>query len=415
MLATAPSRDHWTPASPEEHSAVLLALEEVLASPYFCNSKRYPALLQYLVAQTLQGRGDELKERTVGVEVFGRRPDYDTNQDTIVRYTAGEVRKRLALYYQNFPNARIQISLTARSYHAEFLRPLPLATDTAPPGSNSTPVAPAAELPAPPPVLSQTPPQSHLRHKRLLVWSLVTSSVLFCALVCLGVRWWVGVRSDVLEQFWAPILSQKESTIISLGGVVFSSSSNIGTEVAQDSTDVNPYLSFENSLAMGRVATLLNARGGSYRVQPSAYTTLAQIREGPTVLVGAYNNPWTLRFLAPLRFHFTEHPDERIVDAKNSSRFWMRDPTKPFNNSEDYAIVARFHNPSTDSIVVVLAGLQRFGTDAASQFATTPDLLRDFDRQAGAGWKDKNIEVVLRVDVVNGRTGAPIVVASEAW
>ncbi len=92
------------------------------ASSYFCNSKRYPALLQYLVEQTLQGSGDEIKERTVGVEVFGRRPDYDTNLDTIVRYTAGEVRKRLALYHQNSPNAGIQISLTARSYHVEFLR-----------------------------------------------------------------------------------------------------------------------------------------------------------------------------------------------------------------------------------------------------------------------------------------------------
>lgn len=392
------------------------ALEEVLASPYFCNSKRYPALLQYLVEQTLQGRGEEIKERTVGVEVFGRQPDYDTNLDTIVRYTAGEVRKRLALYYQNFPNSGIQISLTARSYHVEFLKSsvAPAAEDRLH-SEKSTRGEPASESPGTPTVALQNPGQAHLQHRRLLIWSLITSSILFCVLLFLGLRWWVGVRSDVLGQFWAPILSQKEPTIISLGGVVFSSSSNIGTEVAKDSTDVNPYLSFENSLAMGRVATLLNARGGSYRVQPSAYTTLAQIREDPTVLVGAYNNPWTIRFLEPLRFHFTEHPDERIVDAKDSTRFWMRDHSRPFNNSEDYAIVARFHNPSTDSIVVVMAGLQRFGTDAASQFATSPDLLRDFDRQAGTDWRNKNIEVVLRVDVVNGRAGAPIVVSSDVW
>jgi hypothetical protein len=66
-------------------------------------------------------------------------------------------------------------------------------------------------------------------------------------------------------------------------------------------------------------------------------------------------------------------------------------------------------------MVVVIAGLQRFGTDTASQFATSTDLLEGFDRQIGWNWRDKNIEVVLRVDVVNGRVGAPIVEATHVW
>jgi hypothetical protein len=79
-----------------------------------------PALLRYVVDQALSGNGDQIKERTVGIEVFGRPPDYDTNTDTVVRYTAGEVRKRLALFYQAAPNAPVQISLSARSYLPEF-------------------------------------------------------------------------------------------------------------------------------------------------------------------------------------------------------------------------------------------------------------------------------------------------------
>jgi hypothetical protein len=67
-------------------------MEKVLASNQFCNSRRYPALLRYVVDQALSGNGDQIKERTVGIEVFGRPPDYDTNTDTVVRYTAGEVR-----------------------------------------------------------------------------------------------------------------------------------------------------------------------------------------------------------------------------------------------------------------------------------------------------------------------------------
>jgi len=166
---------------------------------------------------------------------------------------------------------------------------------------------------------------------------------------------------------------------------------------------------------MGRVAALLNSRGGEYRVQSAASTTLAQIRENPTVLVGAYNNDWTYRMVEPLRFHFTRHPEERILDAQSPGRFWERDHSKPFGETSDYALVARFRNPSTDSMIVVLAGLQRFGTDAASQFATSRDLLEEFNRQVGQNWRDKNIEVVLRVDVVNGRVGAPIIEAFHVW
>jgi hypothetical protein len=166
---------------------------------------------------------------------------------------------------------------------------------------------------------------------------------------------------------------------------------------------------------MGRVAVLLSAGGGSCRVQPAAYTTLAQIRENPTVLVGAYNNDWAYRLVEPLRFHFAPHPDERILDAREPKRSWARDRSKPFSDSPDYALVARFRNPSTNSMVVVIAGIQRFGTDAASQFATSTDLLEEFNHQIGWNWRDKNVEVVLRVDVVNGRVGAPIIEAIHIW
>lgn len=403
MIQPDRTRERWTPSTAEERDAVLQALEEVLASPQFCNSKRYPALLRYIVEQTLLGHGDEIKERTVGIDVFGRAPDYDTNLDTIVRYTAGEVRKRLALHYHEV-DAPIQISLSVRSYRPEFFR----LSNASVVEVEAEPEKPVLAMPSlDHPVLLK----AHKRHT--LAWIIAAVSVLF--LLSIGFRSWNTERTDAVSRFWSPILNQKAPTIISLGGVVFSPNSNIGTKVASDSMDGNPYLSFENGLAMGRVAALLNARGGSYRVQAAAYTTLAQIREDPTVLVGAYNNEWTYRLAESLRFHFAPHPDERIVDAQDPKRSWSRDHSKPFGDSPDYALVARFRNPSTDSIVVMIAGLQRFGTDAASQFATSADLLEDFNRQVGWNWRNKNIEVVLRVDVVNGRAGAPIVVASHIW
>ncbi|MGA3008614.1 MAG: hypothetical protein ABSD72_00005, partial [Terracidiphilus sp.] len=56
-------------------------------------------MLSYVVEQTLLGNTDQLKERIIGIEVFDRQPDYDPSADPIVRFTASEVRKRLAMYY----------------------------------------------------------------------------------------------------------------------------------------------------------------------------------------------------------------------------------------------------------------------------------------------------------------------------
>jgi hypothetical protein len=67
-------------------SAILVReqLRRLLAHPLFTNSKRYPVLLAYTVKQALDGNASELKERTIGVEAFGREPNYDVNLDPVV-------------------------------------------------------------------------------------------------------------------------------------------------------------------------------------------------------------------------------------------------------------------------------------------------------------------------------------------
>lgn len=66
----------------------------------FSKSARYPQFLSYVVEKALTQQSDDLKERTIGIDVFGQPADYDTNAFPIVRYCASETRKRLALYYQ---------------------------------------------------------------------------------------------------------------------------------------------------------------------------------------------------------------------------------------------------------------------------------------------------------------------------
>src|SRR5579863_1303413 len=112
----------WMPTTSEERELVLNELEAISSSYHFRGSKRYPALLRYVVDAALDNRSGELKERTLGVEVFGRDPGYDVNADPVVRVSAGEVRKRIAQYYhENGESSRVQIELPLGSYAPGFL------------------------------------------------------------------------------------------------------------------------------------------------------------------------------------------------------------------------------------------------------------------------------------------------------
>src|SRR5579875_1712452 len=110
-----------TPFSAEEVSSMREELKSILASSHFRNSRRYPVFLVYIVEASLEGKAEEIKERSIGVEAFGRRANYDTNLDPIVRNTACEVRKRLALYYAEHPSrkAAVEIALSPGTYVPE--------------------------------------------------------------------------------------------------------------------------------------------------------------------------------------------------------------------------------------------------------------------------------------------------------
>src|SRR5215469_13730495 len=109
------------PLPPEKAEEIRAVLDAILASPVFRSSRRCQGLLRRIVEETQLGHIDSLKERSLGIQVFSRPPDYDTSQDPVVRATAAEVRKKLAQYYiENGPESETRIDLPPGSYIAEF-------------------------------------------------------------------------------------------------------------------------------------------------------------------------------------------------------------------------------------------------------------------------------------------------------
>lgn len=74
-------------------------LERILASSGFARAERLKNFLRFIVEQTVDGKGNELKESVIGVAVYGRNPDYNPHSDPTVRVEAGKLRVRLDEYY----------------------------------------------------------------------------------------------------------------------------------------------------------------------------------------------------------------------------------------------------------------------------------------------------------------------------
>ena len=119
------------------HAAALrIHLRSIIESHAFKGSRRSQEFLQFVVDRALAGHFDDLKERILGVELFGRSPSYDTGDDAIVRVTACDVRKRLHQFYAEFGGApEFRIELPPGSYIPEIHNVAPpLAERTAKPG-----------------------------------------------------------------------------------------------------------------------------------------------------------------------------------------------------------------------------------------------------------------------------------------
>jgi hypothetical protein len=123
MLKVEPAETANTELSPD---AIREQLELLVHDPVFRSSKRSIQFLRYVVEQTLNGSADQIKERTIGVELFGREPSYDTNGDHVVRTAAIELRKRLAIYYGAEQHRNeLRLSLVPGSYEWETLHRQP--------------------------------------------------------------------------------------------------------------------------------------------------------------------------------------------------------------------------------------------------------------------------------------------------
>jgi hypothetical protein len=414
----------WSPSTESEKAAVQQQLEKLLATSLFNSSKRYPSFLRFVVGKALAGQTDQLKERVLGVEVFDRPADYDTNSDPIVRVTAAEIRKRIELYYQDPKHQQeIRLVLPPGSYAPQFSWAGHTNGSAAAKGATSASSSASSvtiNLQTPATIAAATPNPAAEVARRAIPYAATLAGIAIAALVV-----WLIVRPPAIKQFWQPFIGSSEPVLFCIAD-----QNQYSTIRLRDAANPQKEITLKDSMItiiiddvvpVVNLAGMLRTYGKTYRVLGESTTSLTDLRRGPSVFIGAYDNNWTLRLTSPLRFHFANDPD--------MNQFWIEDQANPGKHDwvldrsvqqqtgtyKDYAIVARMIDPNTDQYVVVIAGIGRGGTVAAGEFLVDAHRMDELIKQLPSDWKQKNVEVILETQVIEGRSGPPRITAVHTW
>jgi hypothetical protein len=411
-------------ASQPDSAMVRLQLDRLLLDARIRNSKRCQAMLRYVVEGYLAGTPERLKERAIGAEVFHREPGYDTNQDSVVRTTAAELRKRIAQYYLEPAHRHdLRIVLPPGSYVPEF-RP-----------------APALDLqPEPAPVVAVSKLGLFRQNRN----ALILAGTLLLAVVIAGAWRLAPSSSAELDAFWKPLLDDHASAVICIGQPLRTytldgpRSEELNRVMFGDGTATPPteevrrgtpmtlaelkpagdrYFRVEDAIDAGRLVELMAHKNKPFQLLGDRMTSYNDLRGRPAILIGQFNNHWTMGLMNDLRYYLEKnnvlHTYE-VHDRTNPAKLVASTPQTGLHPAE-YAIVSRVFDASTEKTVVATAGMTHTATSAGADFLTNPAYMREAFRAAPNGWWNKNIQVVLKNSPLNGVAGPPSVVAIHYW
>ncbi|HKQ87190.1 MAG TPA: hypothetical protein VJS43_10525 [Candidatus Acidoferrales bacterium] len=416
----------WTPVGTEDCAVVRRHLERVLTSQLFANSRRYPNFLRYVVDETLAGRGEHLKERSLGIDVFARKPDYDTNLDHIVRSTATEVRRRLHLYYQENKASDICIDLPQRSYVPTFRRVRPQETRDS---------------------LRREPHPSHSfdRYNRWILYAALTGVGLLIGGAGVKLLTSVSVRASsnlpnqpgpslitlltpepghelnaITSDARLLALNMRPDTFVSLQA--YESNQLPQSEPNAKATDLNTLQGIthhELQLASGIFQS-------AYPLQvslklPNQVTSEAFQRDNALLVGGPRANPWAQLFEDSLNFRTQLPAGARVALICNANprageqRFYTDTPETDETSGHFYARIAYFPATSSHAKVLLVSGPRGVATFGALTFVGDPnaskDVLRLFHK---ASINDlPQFELLMKFTAAHGTITKTTIVASR--
>jgi len=432
---------HPDPQSPDENAkrAILLELERVLSSQAFRSSDRSRQFLAYVVHNSLAGQTDNLKERSIGVEVYHRKADYATGEDPVVRISAGEVRKRLEQYYGSAPaGTTLRIEIPRGSYAPEFHWTSRAESDRGSatpnaqlgnqPGSLDGQVerdpAAVASIPESPRVIREALKSSE--NVRRMSSGLLIAILIIVALTFACVPMWIQLRAlhrslsewrykPALHALWSEFLDSSRDTDVvtedssylllqSISKQRFSLQEYLDQDyvsriqVRGSSDDLRTALNLIATKDLGRADDIklvqrivaLDPLGSKIHTYSArAYTPALASEHNMIVVGGELSNPWAE--LSDNRMNFIS--DSKGVNAiqtvitnrlPTAGEQQIYAPIYTEKPTIEYCSVAYLPTPNHHGRILAIEGTSWVATDAGVEFLLSEDLLSAFRKKIHA-------------------------------
>jgi hypothetical protein len=413
-------------------------LKEVIEGEAFKGSHRSGQFLTYIVEESIAGRFTALKERVIGIKLFGRDPSYDTGEDAIVRVTASDVRRRLLQHYGKYGfTSEFRISLPLGTYVPEITRqPLKTTGVRAPLAIPELPVA------APVPVTTphvvgpiETPEPDTRRGTRWLLFALL---IVACNAILWAIFWSHFSRASsgpVSILPWPAFFQSPRSTklitsdpniveIQEVTGSTVSLSDYANQRFIPHVSSLSPQvISFCRDILRGdkaaavdtrviaSIAELAQSASKKINVQVARDVRLSDLYADENfIFTGSpLSNLWTNLFQDQLDFRFVfddaSHQEFiRNVHPRAGESSSYVPTAKGWATGQSFATISFVQNPGKDGQVLILAGANGEGTAAAGELVTNGPRLSTALRQCGieSAHPIRHFQLLLRLNTMAG-------------
>jgi hypothetical protein len=269
--------------------------------------------------------------------------------------------------------------------------------------------------------------QNRILHRRN-GWRL--AFLLSVAVLAAGsVAWYWFIKQTPEYLFWKPVLDTPGSVLLAVGDVPNGPPTPVAADEGQSAPAAIPQsgasgsVPFADAVTIARVVGVLQSNGKKVLIRRENASSFSDLREGPVVLIGAFNNEWSLRLTRRLRYTLAIDGENHLIyikDAKDpSSRAWSWRTNQSREHIgeaggpvlHDYALISRIRNSETGNVLIAIGGLYTYGTQSAGEFLTDPQLMGLFAKTTRLNAGSQNLQIVLETTVTDGTPGPPRVLA----
>ncbi len=405
-------------------------MTRVCSSATFQKAPKLREFLAWICEQALAGRGELIREQSIGCNVFGRVPGYSVSDDNIVRVEARALRKRLDTYFEGEGAAE---SIVIRIPKGAYLPVFETRASHAEPIAETPPAAPQV-------------PHPHGKKPWLLFAAGVIAVLVIAALLLANLRLREQLRGanprlspadkEMYREVLGPMLQLPDSKeiLVALSNprlmyyhgaeeplppervgssiipipqelarlVPFPSSGPTGVRGSHHYVYVTEqsYTGMGEAAAAFHVGRLLDSLGAPARLAQGRFLTWESVRSRNVVVLGSpHINAWTRENVTPNDFSLVNGGVEVRNPTAGERKLYT--PTATERGKVDYAVISLVKLPSGSANLNVY-GRGSTGTYGAGEFLADPAKIREFHRRIATRPFPNQWEILVRVNIGDG-------------